>query len=160
MRTFSIETAVKVYAYQELSADELQLAEGAMEATRRSYSPYSKFCVGAAVLLANGEVLTGSNQENAAYPSGLCAERTVLFYANSRFPEVPVVALAIAARAEDADTVTDICPPCGACRQVLLEAEQRFGHPIKVLLCGANEVFVVENVASLLPLSFGNEHLM
>ena len=151
MKTITLETQVKVYAYHELSAEDLALTDAALEATRRSYAPYSRFHVGAAALLENGIVVTGTNQENVASPSGLCAERTTLFYANSQYPDVPVVALAIAS----SDT-EGILSPCGACRQVMLETEKRFGKPMRVLLCGAEEVIVVESARDLLPFAFDN----
>ena len=119
--------------------------------------PYSKFHVGAAALLEDGTIVTGSNQENAAYPSGLCAERVALFHAGHQYPDMPVVALAIAA-ATNGRQVESISP-CGACRQVLLEAEQRYGKPMKVLLCGTKEVVVAESAESLLPLCFGAKDL-
>ena len=151
MKTITLETQVKVYAYHELSAEDLALTDAALEATRRSYAPYSRFHVGAAALLENGIVVTGTNQENVASPSGLCAERTTLFYANSQYPDVPVVALAIASP----DT-EGILSPCGACRQVMLETENRYGKPMRVLLCGAKEVIVVESARYLLPFAFDN----
>ena len=154
MKTFTIETVVKVYAYHELTADEQELAEAAREATRRSYAPYSRFHVGSAVLLANGTIVTGSNQENAAYPSGLCAERTALFYANSQYPDVAVKMLAIAACEADGKMRPTPIPPCGACRQVMVETEKRFNQPIRILLCGTEEVYVAESSSCLLPLSF------
>ena len=131
---------------------------GADEATARSYAPYSHFSVGAAALLANGVVVTGSNQENAAYPSGTCAERTTLFYANSQYPDQAVDTLAIAARSETGYLDSPI-PPCGACRQVLLETEQRFHQPMRILLYSKNDIYVLEGTKDLLPLSFGGEYL-
>ena len=128
---------------------------GGIKATGQSYAPYSKFHVGAAALLEDGTIITGSNQENAAYPSGLCAERVALFHAGHQYPDMPVVALAIAA-ATNGRQVESISP-CGACRQVLLEAEQRYGKPMKVLLCGTKEVVVAESAESLLPLCFGRK---
>lgn len=110
-----------------------------------------------AALLEDGTIVTGSNQENAAYPSGLCAERVALFHAGHQYPDMPVVALAIAA-ATNGRQVESISP-CGACRQVLLEAEQRYGKPMKVLLCGTKEVVVAESAESLLPLCFGAKDL-
>ena len=100
MKDLTITAIIKVYQYDELNEGDRSLIKTAMEATARSYSPYSHFSVGAAALLGNGTVVTGTNQENAAYPSGLCAERTTLFYANSQYPDQPVVTLAIAARTE------------------------------------------------------------
>ena len=144
-------TTIKVYHYDELSTEERRLTEAAKEATKRSYSPYSHFSVGAAVLLEDGTIVTGTNQENAAYPSGLCAERTALFYANSQYPDLTVKALAIAAGATSSE---EVISPCGACRQVMAETENRFQCFLKVLLCGADKVYVAESASDLLPLSF------
>ena len=145
MKQLDIHTTIKIYSPDELSAEEQQLVEAAKKATTRSYAPYSHFHVGAAALLANGEIISGTNQENAAYPSGICAERTTLFYANSQHPQQAVKALAIAARTSEGHwTVTPISP-CGASRQVMTETENRYEKPMKVLLCSAQEVFVIES---------------
>ena len=128
MKDLTITSVIKVYEYDELNDTDRALLDDAIEATRRSYAPYSHFSVGAAALLANGVVVTGTNQENAAYPSGLCAERTTLFYANSQYPDQAVVTLAIAARTEK-DFIDTPIPPCGACRQVILETEKRYATP-------------------------------
>lgn len=109
--------------------------------------------MGAAARLANGTVVTGTNQENAAYPSGLCAERTTLFYANSQYPDQAVETLAIAARNER-DFLDDPIPPCGACRQVMLETEKRFKQPMRILLFGKKGIYEMKSVGALLPLSF------
>ena len=154
MKKLTIEIPYEVYSFGELNEEDRKLVETAREATRKSYAPYSKFHVGAAALLENGIVVTGNNQENVAYPSGLCAERTALFYANSQYPEVAVKALAIAARHVDGTPHRGIITPCGACRQVMLESEKRFGTPMRILLCGEKEVYVMESVKSLLPFSF------
>lgn len=154
MKEFQLTTQVKVYSYDELSADDRLLAEAARKATLRSYAPYSHFHVGAAVSLENGVIMTGTNQENVAYPSGLCAERTVLFYANSQHPDVAVKALAIAACQADGTPPEMPVSPCGACRQVMTETERRYGKPIRILLCGKEEVYVVDSAANLMPLSF------
>lgn len=153
MRDLNIQTVIKVCQYNELSPKDKSLLDSAMEATKRSYAPYSRFSVGAAALLANGTVVTGSNQENAAYPSGLCAERTTLFYANSQYPDQPVTTLAIAARTER-DFIDTPIPPCGACRQVILETESRYKQPIRILLYGKNEIYLINGIKDLLPLSF------
>ena len=140
--------------YEELSEQDRLLVDAAKQATQRSYAPYSRFQVGAAALLADGTLVTGTNQENAAYPSGLCAERTTLFYAGSAHPDKAVVALAIAAYSEGAFTPMPIAP-CGACRQVMLEVEQRHQQPMRLLLYGAEAVCLVEEgVGDLLPLAF------
>lgn len=157
MKEIKLETRIVVYPLNEITGDELLLVDAARKATGQSYAPYSKFHVGAAVLLADGTIVTGSNQENAAYPSGLCAERVALFHAGHQYPDIPVVALAIAA-ATGGELVESISP-CGACRQVLLETEQRYNKPVKVLLCGTKEVLVVPNATSLLPLCFGKDNL-
>lgn len=128
------------------------LCEKAVKATERSYSIYSKFSVGAALLLDNGEVLTGTNQENVAYPSGICAERTVLFYAGATYPEVGVKALAIAACYQGALTDT-FTPPCGACRQVMAEVIKRYGKDFDVIMVGQKETVVLK-ASALLPFSF------
>lgn len=158
MKELRVETSVKVYALDELDEVYRNLCEAAFRVAEKAYAPYSRFWVGAAALLENGEVVTGNNQENAAYPSGLCAERTTLFYAGAHYPDVAVKALAIAAIKEG--NRQDGITPCGACRQVMLETEQRYGKPMKVLFCGKEEVSVVSSAASLLPLCFGKTDLM
>ena len=159
MKQLDIHTTIKIYSPDELSAEEQQLVEVAKKATTRSYAPYSHFHVGAAALLANGEIISGTNQENAAYPSGICAERTTLFYANSQHPQQAVKALAIAARTSEGHWTETPISPCGACRQVMTETENRYEKPMKVLLCSAQEVFVIESAKDLLPVSFGSEDL-
>lgn len=153
MKDLTITSIIKVYTFDELNKTDQVLMTSAMEATTRSYAPYSKFSVGAAALLANGIVVTGTNQENAAYPSGLCAERTTLFYANSQYPDQPMLTLAIAARTEK-DFIDLPIPPCGACRQVILETEKRYKQPIRILLYGKKEIYEVKSIGDLLPLSF------
>ena len=153
MEERKIVTSVLVYSYEELPEEYRMLVDEAKRATQSSYAPYSGFNVGAAVLLSNGEVVSGTNQENAAYPSGLCAERTTMFYANSRYPDVAPKALAIATFA-GGDFLEEPITPCGACRQVLLETEMRYGVDIDVLLYGKKGVYVVKSVKALLPLAF------
>ena len=153
-----IEISVKVYAYEELSEEYKRLVDEAKNATQNAYAPYSEFNVGAAVLLENGEMVSGTNQENAAYPSGLCAERVTMFYANSKYPNVAPKALAIATFA-GGDFLDEPITPCGACRQVLLESEMRYGVDIDVLLFGRKGVYVVKSVKALLPLAFDKSAL-
>ena len=157
MKEIKLETRITIYPLNEVPDEAQPLVNAALKATEQSYAPYSKFHVGAAALLADGTVVTGSNQENAAYPSGLCAERVALFHAGHQYPDIPVVALAIAASTggEQVESIS----PCGACRQVLLETEQRYNRPMKVLLCGTKEVVVAPSAASLLPLCFGKDNL-
>jgi cytidine deaminase len=151
-----ISTKIVFCTLQELPEAEKMLVEKAMEISRKAYAPYSRFKVGAACLLANGQVVAANNQENAAYPSGTCAERCALFFANANYPSVPVEAIAIAAHHGDAFTLDPITP-CGNCRQVLVETERRFGVPMKVLMYGERDIAVVDAAADLLPLSFGSE---
>lgn len=156
MKEKQFEISYQIYAFDELDVEDKRLIDAAMKATERSYAPYSHFHVGAAALLENDVIVTGSNQENVAYPSGLCAERTALFYANSQYPDMAIKTLAIAACNENGTPSANIISPCGACRQVMLETENRFGKPIRILLYGPKEVYVVESVASLLPLAFSD----
>ena len=142
----------------EMPADEAALLARAEEMTASSYAPYSNFHVGAAVLMSNGEVFGGSNQENAAFPSGLCAERTAIYYASAQCPDEAVVAVAIAAEYKGKPT-EDVPSPCGACRQVLLEAEQRAKNAIEVLLYGTDGVYIIRSIKDLLPLSFDESFL-
>jgi cytidine deaminase len=153
-----IHTEFAIYTFGELPEIFQQLILKAQEQTQKAYAPYSNFAVGAAVLLENGEVFAGSNQENAAYPSGLCAERVALFYANAQYPEVPVKALAVAAKANGDFAATPVSP-CGACRQVMLETETRFAQPITLLLHGKEQTYVFDSVTTLLPLSFTETNL-
>lgn len=154
MKTFTHTCHYKLCAYEELTEQDRQLIDAAKQATERSYAPYSNFRVGAAALLANGTIITGTNQENAAYPSGLCAERTALFYAGSSYPDTAVVALAIAAYTDGTFTRNPIAP-CGACRQVMLEVENRYQHPIRTLLYGTEGIYLIEGgTRQLLPLTF------
>ena len=131
------------------------LAEKAYEALKTSYSPYSHFAVGAALLLKNGEIILGSNQENGAYPSGLCAERVALFYAGATFPNVPVKAIAIAANHNGTPTDNPVAP-CGGCRQVMIETRTIGKEPITLIMVGKKRVVVVDDVSHMLPFSFTN----
>ncbi|MDR3351315.1 MAG: cytidine deaminase [Prevotellaceae bacterium] len=142
---------------RELSREDAALLAKAAEATGNAYAPYSQFHVGAAVLLENGEVICGSNQENAAYPSGLCAERVALFYATSRFPEAAVRAIAIHS-STGGQAGPEPVYPCGACRQVLLECESRSGRPLKVIMGGVQKIQIVNSASELLPLNFHLSH--
>lgn len=154
MKTLTHTCHYTLCTYEELTEQDRQLIEAAKLATEHSYAPYSRFHVGAAALLADSTVVTGTNQENAAYSSGLCAERTTLFYAGSSHPNTPVVALAIAAYTDGAFTPKPIAP-CGACRQVMLEVENRHQHPIRTLLYGTEGIYIIEGGArELLPLTF------
>jgi len=144
--------------FAEIEQKLQQLIELAKQQTEKSYAPYSKFNVGAAVLFENGEAVGGNNQENAAYPSGLCAERVAMFYANAQHPDTKPIAIAIAAKNADGFLKTPISP-CGACRQVLLETEMRYGKKIKILLYGTEEIYMINSVQDLLPFAFSQEQL-
>lgn len=148
-------TYSEVGSTEELCESDRQLMQRAVEAADGAYAPYSKFHVGAALLLADGTVVCGNNQENAAYPSGLCAERTALFAASAQRPDMrDYKALAIAGR--NAEGALCEASPCGACRQVMLEYEQLQGHALRVLcLLDGGRVRVFEGVKDLLPFSFG-----
>ncbi len=154
MKKLDITVPVTVAIYDELSPEDRHLVDLAREATHRSYAPYSKFCVGAAILLSNGEIVTGSNQENAAFPSGTCAERTACYYAHSRYPEAKFETIAIAARGTDGLEIANPVAPCGACRQALLEYETLAGKNVKVILIGRDEIYILPSVSSTLPLAF------
>ena len=154
MKTLTITTNVEELHPSELSEEQKTLADHAVRATYRSYSPYSHFSVGAAVQLADGTIVSGSNQENVAYPSGLCAERTALFYANSRYPDQPVSRLCIAARDDKGGLTDSPISPCGSCRQALLETELRYKNPIEIVLVGANSSYIIHSIHDLLPLCF------
>jgi len=144
---------------EELTPVEASLTMKAREAAKDAWAPYSGFRVGAALLLESGEVVTGNNQENAAYPSGLCAERVALFAANARFPSVPVVAMAVSASNQNG-LVSEPVKPCGACLQSILESELRFRKPIRLILDGKDHILLIDGVKNLLPFSFGRESLI
>lgn len=158
MKEINLTTKIRVYPIEECSEIEKKLIEAAKVATKNAYVPYSHFRVGAAVLLENDEIISGNNQENAAYPSGLCAERTTVFFANATHPDKKVKAIAIAAYHNGRFT-KDVITPCGACRQVLLEVENRYKMPMKILMYSDDGVYTVDSIKDLLPLSFGDEML-
>jgi cytidine deaminase len=156
----TIQTEVKIFSDKtQLSAQEVELLKIAHAAAKNAYAPYSHFKVGAAILFKNGQIVSGNNQENAVYPSGMCAERVALFYAGSQFPETPIEKIAITAIGSEKEVAQPV-PPCGNCRQALLEYEIKFGTPIEVIMAGEKgEVYIVKSVADLLPLSFSKENL-
>jgi cytidine deaminase len=154
MYCFDLIIPVKEYSStEELEGKYRGLIKSAYDACSTSYAPFSKFCAGAAVLLENGETVKGSNQENAAYPSGLCAERVAVFYANSFYPAIPVIAIAIAASVAGVPCKEPVYP-CGSCRQSLLQSERRFGKNIRVFMVGSEKIRMVESVKDLLPFGF------
>jgi cytidine deaminase len=142
----------------ELEKTYEELINNAKEAAENAYAPYSKFKVGAAVLLENGVIVKGNNQENAAYPSGLCAERVAIFYANAQYPDVTIKAVAISALTSNGFT-TEPIPPCGSCLQVMLESETKSNTAIKVFLYGENRITMAEGIKQFLPVNFNKEML-
>ncbi|OIP82502.1 MAG: cytidine deaminase [Porphyromonadaceae bacterium CG2_30_38_12] len=158
MKEQVLETKILVATFDELSSQQQLLVQCAKEQVFKAYAPYSEFHVGAAVLLANGEIFAGSNQENAAYPSGLCAERVALFFANAQHPSVAVKSIAIAAFYQG-EFVKSPVTPCGSCRQVILESETRFKQEIEIILYGSEALYLIKNVKQLLPLCFEQQSL-
>ena len=154
MKNKELITPIVEWSYEELDDTRRRLVDNARLATERSYAPYSNFRVGAAILLDNGEIVTGSNQENAAYPSGTCAERTAAFYAHASYPNAKFKAIAVAAKGTDGNEVSEPVSPCGACRQSLLEFETLAKESVEVILVGANFIYVLPSVKSTLPLAF------
>ncbi len=154
MKSERIEINYKSLTKDELQAGDRALVDAACEATYTSYAPYSNFKVGAAVLLDNGQIVKGSNQENAAFGAGTCAERCALFYAHAQWPESKVKAIAISARGVTDEYLEQPISPCGVCRQALIEAQKRAGAPLRVLLVGRDKVFAVDSVSDLLPFQF------
>ena len=155
------ELRIFVYEYNsvwDLPDADQQLVFKAREASQKAFAPYSGYYVGAAVQLNNGDIICGNNQENAAFPTGLCAERVALFYAHASFPEVPVKILAVTASTKNG-IVDGPVAPCGSCRQALIESEVRFKLPIRIILDGKKKIQVFEDVGSLLPFAFKPESL-
>lgn len=141
--------------WNELGKVDQSIVESAIDAMKSAYAPYSDFNVGAAALLENGQVVKGNNQENIAYPSGLCAERVALFYAGANFPNEAIKTLCIVAKGDLVPKET-ILSPCGSCRQVMVESEKRQDKPFRIILVSQNGSVIVFNSATeLLPLAFG-----
>ena len=138
---------------EEMSPEDQQLVKAALEAQKGSYSPYSRFQVGAALRLANGTIVKGANQENAAYPSGLCAERTAMFWASANYLDIPFDTLAIAG-ADRGVLCESPASPCGACRQVMAEYQKKYGRPLKTIWVGAKRIRKFEKVEDILPFIF------
>lgn len=153
MKTIDINIKIRFCHFEELAEEDRQLVEMAIEATNNAYAKYSNFRVGATVRLENGLLMKGANQENAAFPVTLCAERTAIFAAQANYPEQPITAIAIAAKNENG-LLSEPITPCGSCRQVMLEIEDRYKRPLRILLYGQNGVYIVDTVKDLMPLSF------
>ena len=160
MKKISITTEFNVFdIIQDLPIDVQDLMAQAIEVRKNAYAPYSKFRVGVAILLDNGKVVLGSNQENAAYPSGLCAERVAIFYAGAVYPDAKILKMAITA-ASDSNQTTAPIPPCGSCRQSIAEYEIRQETPIEIYFMGeVGVIFKSESLKNLLPFMFDKKFL-
>jgi cytidine deaminase len=154
MEQKTIQSTFLVCQKEELSQEEQQLIDAAIEATSRSYTPYSHFHVGAAIQLKNGVVIMGCNQENAAFPAGICAERSAIFAAGAQYPDQPIMTLAITARNSKGELLDEPASPCGTCRQVIIETETRFKQPVRILLYGKKHTYVMDGIRQLMPFSF------
>ncbi len=153
MEKVNVFSDIRLCQMDELASEDKVLVETAMQATDNSYSPYSKFRVGAAVRLAGGKVVMGANQENAAFSVTICAERSAIFAAQANYPDKAIVSIAIAARNEDGFTQEPVSP-CGSCRQAMVEIEQRYSQPLHILLYGKKGIYVMDSISNLMPLSF------
>lgn len=159
IRTINVTFSYKEFEYpEELNQDDRELIKAARDAAINAYAPYSKFKVGAAIRLESGLIITGANVENAAFPSGICAERCALSNSVSNHHNDKSVSIAIAAMTDDGLTV-DPVPPCGNCRQVIAEEESRIGSQIRIILSGKNKTMVIDSIGSLLPLQFNKKNL-
>ncbi|MBP9151172.1 MAG: cytidine deaminase [Flavobacteriales bacterium] len=159
MAEFSITIKGLSVRKSELSASDAELLDRAEQATLNAYAPYSQFNVGTALRLETGEIIIGSNQENVAYPSGLCAERVALFAASSLHPQMVVKTMAITARTTKFE-LTDPLAPCGGCRQVIMEYQRKQQQPIRMILAGKGDtVWIFEDASMLLPFGFEADYL-
>lgn len=154
MNEIEIITKITERSYNELSKAERELVDAARKATVGAYAPYSNFRVGAAILLDNGQIVTGANQENAAFPSGTCAERSACFYAGANYPDARFEMIAISAIGTDGLETAIPTAPCGACRQALLQYETIARRDVPVILVGRETIYTVPSVKALLPLTF------
>lgn len=159
MEAGKIELGFKKYSsVDELPADDQLLIQRAKDLAKSAYAPYSGFRVASVALMSNGTLVNGTNQENASYPIGLCAERVLLAAASSVAPGQSILTIAITYESDVVDTSAPVAP-CGICRQSLLEFESRFDHPMRILLAGAYQVYEFESASLLLPLGFKPHHL-
>ncbi len=154
MKELQLTSHIQECQLEELTPEEQHLIRLAVEATNRSYVPHSHFHVGAAVRLANGVEVMGCNQENAAFPAGICAERSAIFAAGAQYPDQPVEMLAITAANDEGVLQQEPVSPCGTCRQVIIETETRFRRPVRILLHGTRCTYVINGISQLMPLSF------
>lgn len=156
----SILTEFEVYnSIKDLTKKDAELLLEAQKILKNAYAPYSNFNVGAAVLLENGKIVTGNNQENAAYPSGLCAERVAIFYAGAQYPNVDVKTIAITVKSKNV-VIKEPLSPCGGCRQVIAEYENKSGKAIRIIMSGEKgQIYIAKSIESLLPLMFSKKYL-
>ncbi|MES2565264.1 MAG: cytidine deaminase [Bacteroidota bacterium] len=157
---FSIVTEFDVYeSIKDLEKNDAVLLSEAQKILKNAYAPYSNFNVGAAVLLDNGKIITGNNQENAAYPSGLCAERVAIFYAGAQYPKVDIKTIAITVKSKNV-IINEPLSPCGGCRQAIAEYENKSGKPIRIIMSGEKgKIYIAKSIESLLPLMFSKKYL-
>ena len=158
MKSKKLEINYEELRFEELNSEDQSLIEAAIKATDNSYADYSHFHVGAAVRLSDSTIVIGANQENAAFPSGLCAERTAIFAAQAQYPKLAVEALAIAAKNSDG-ILSQPVTPCGSCRQVVLQIEVRYHHPVEILLYGSQRIFRFHSIRDLLPFCFVDDSM-
>lgn len=156
----TIVAELEVYkSIKDLILKDAELLVAAKKMVKTAYAPYSEFHVGAAVLLENGEIIAGNNQENAAYPSGLCAERVALFYAGSQYPTIAIKTIAISVKSKNV-IISEPLSPCGGCRQVIAEYENKFKKPIRIIMSGEKgQIYIANSIESLLPLMFSKKYL-
>lgn len=155
-----ISTELDIYnSIKDMTKKDAALLLEAQKMVKSAYAPYSEFHVGAAILLENGKIVTGNNQENAAYPSGLCAERVAIFYAGAQYPNVKVKTIAISVKSKNI-VIKEPLSPCGGCRQVIAEYENKFGEPIRIIMMGEKgPIYIAKSIESLLPLMFSKKYL-
>jgi cytidine deaminase len=158
VKQIKVDFSYRVYLPGELKESDKKLVKSALDSAKSAYAPYSGFKVGVAARLESGKIVNGNNQENAAFPSGLCAERVALFYIQSHHPGDAVCELAITAISNGKQTPEPVYP-CGACRQVMIEHEARYDKPIRLLFCGSKNIIVVNSAADIMPLHFTGKGL-
>jgi len=156
----TITTNLTVYkSMEDLPKEDLELLKLAKKAVKSAYAPYSQFFVGAAILLENGKISIGNNQENAAYPSGLCAERVAIFHASAKYPNIPIKKIAVSV-ASKTQIINEPVSPCGGCRQVISEYEMKYESPISIIMSGeTGKIYVSDSIENLLPIMFNKKHL-
>lgn len=160
MEKMKISATISIYkSVEELSDDIQELFKKAVEARDKAYAPYSKYLVGAALRLSSGRIVTGSNQENAAYPSGLCAERTAIFCAGANYPDETIKTLVVSVKSENKE-ISNPTPPCGACRQAIAEYEFKQNQPINIYFRGeTGDIYKTDSLIDILPLAFNNSFM-